>query len=279
MGKPKAPKLPAPPDPQKLIAQQAQVNRINQTTPFGNLTFSGPNRSDASLALSPQFQALLDAQSGFGTQAAQRGQQFLGQTQFNPAMPQDVSQIGQSLFDLGASRAMPFFQQQEAQLLSQLENSGNPAVGAALAPGAVTERDLFNRSRNTFLSDLALNSQTQATAQRGQLLNQDLAANQGNAQLAAMLGNASPVQAPGLNQFFAPQGIDVNGAYNAQQQAAQARAQLQGQQRSSFLGGLFDLGAAGLGFATGGASLPFTSAFKGMQGGGSPLGLQQYGIF
>lgn len=279
MGKPKAPKLPAPPDPNKLIAQQAQVNRINQTTPFGNLTFSGPNRSDASLALSPQFQALLDAQSGFGTQAAQAGQQFLGQTQFNPAMPQDVSAIGQSLFDLGASRAMPFFQQQEQQLLSQLENSGNPAVGASLAPGAVTERDLFNRSRNTFLSDLALNSQTQATAQRGQLLNQDLAANQGNAQLAAMLGNASPVQAPGLNQFFAPQGIDVNGAYNAQQQAAQARAQLQGQQRSSFLGGLFDLGAAGLGFATGGASLPFTSAFKGMQGGGSPLGLQQYGIF
>lgn len=279
MGKPKAPKLPAAPDPQKLIAQQAQVNRINQTTPFGNLTFSGPNRSDASLALSPQFQALLDAQSGFGTQAAQAGSQFLGQTQFNPAMPQDVSAIGQSLFDLGASRAMPFFQQQEQQLLSQLENSGNPAVGAALAPGAVTERDLFNRSRNTFLSDLALNSQTQATAQRGQLLNQDLAANQGNAQLAAMLGNASPVQAPGLNSFFAPQGIDVTGAYNAQQQAAQARAQLQGQQRSSFLGGLFDLGAAGLGFATGGASLPFTSAFKGMQGGGSPLGLQQYGIF
>ena len=276
MGKPKAPKLPAPPDPNKLIAQQAQVNRINQTTPFGNLTFSGPNRSDASLALSPQFQALLDAQSGFGTQAAQAGSQFLGQTQFNPAMPQDVSAIGQSLFDLGASRAMPFFQQQEQQLLSQLENSGNPAVGAALAPGAVTERDLFNRSRNTFLSDLALNSQTQATAQRGQLLNQDLAANQGNAQLAAMLGNASPVQAPGLNSFFAPQGIDVTGAYNAQQQAAQFAAQQANQQRSSFMGGLFDLGAAGLGFATGGASLPFTSAFKGMQGGGELTSLRPF---
>jgi len=266
MGKPKAPKLPAAPDPQKLIAQQAQVNRINQTTPYGNLTFSGPNRSDASLSLSPQFQALLDAQTGFGTDAAQRGQQFLGQTQFTPAAGQDVNQIGQAMFDLGASRAMPFFQQQEQQLLSQLENSGNPAVGAALAPGAVTERDLFNRSRNTFLSDLALNSQTQAIAQRGQLLNQDLAANQGNAQLAAMLGQASPVQAPGLNNFFQPQGIDVTGAYNAQQQAAQFAAQQANQQRSSFMGGLFDLGAAGLGFATGGASLPFTSMFKSAAG-------------
>jgi hypothetical protein len=279
MGKPKAPKLPAPPDPQKLIAQQAQVNRINQTTPFGSLTFSGPNRSDASLALSPQFQALLDAQSGFGTQAAQAGQQFLGATQFNPAVAQDVTQIGQSMFDLGASRAMPFFHQQEAQLINQLENSGNPAVGAALSPGAVSERDLFNRSRNTFLSDLALNSITQATGQRGQLLQQDIAANQGNAQVAAMLGNASPVQAPGLNSFFAPQGVDVTGAYNAQQQAAQANAQLASQQRSSFLGGLFDLGAAGLGFATGGASLPFTSMFGSLRKGNSPLGLAQYGVF
>lgn len=281
MGKPKAPKLPTPPDPQKLIAQQAQVNRINQTTPFGNLTFSGPNRSDASLSLSPQFQALLDAQAGFGTQATQAGSQFLAANQFTPARPQDVTQIGQAMFDLGASRAMPFFNQQEAQLISQLENSGNPAVGAALSPGAVSERDLFNRSRNTFLSDLALNSVTQATGQRGQLLQQDLAANQGNAQLAALLGNSSPVQAPGLNQFFAPQGIDVTGAYNAQQQAAQANAQLQSQQRSSFLGGLFDLGAAGLGFATGGASLPFTSMFKSATGGGgaNPLGLAQYGVF
>lgn len=279
MGKPKAPKLPAPPDPQKLIAQQAQVNRINQTTPFGSLTFSGPNRSDVSLALSPQFQALLDAQAGFGTDAAQRAQQFLGATQFTPAAGQNVDQIGRAMFDLGASRAMPFFQNQEQQLINQLENSGNPAVGAALSPGAVSERDLFNRSRNTFLSDLALNSITQATGQRGQLLQQDLAANQGNAQLAALLGNASPVQAPGLNSFFAPQGVDVTGAYNAQQQAAQANAQLQAQQRSSFLGGLFDLGAAGLGFATGGASLPFTSMFSSMKRGGSPLGLAQYGVF
>jgi len=280
MGKPKAPKIPAGPDPSKLIGQQAQVNRINQTTPFGSLTFSGPNRSDLSQTLSPQFQALLDAQSGFGTQAAQAGQQFLGATQFNPAVPQDVTQIGQSMFDLGASRAMPFFNQQEAQLVSQLENSGNPAVGASLAPGAVTERDLFNRSRNTFLSDLALNSITQATGQRGQLLNQDIAANQGNAQVAAMLGNASPVQAPGLNSFFAPGQVDVTGPYQMQLNQANQRAQMQQQQRSSFMGGLFDLGMAGFGLATGNP-MAAMSGFGGMfgRGGGAPLGLDQYGIF
>jgi energy-coupling factor transporter ATP-binding protein EcfA2 len=154
-------------------------------------------------------------------------------------------------FDLGASRALPFFNQQEAQLVNQLENSGNPAVGAALSPGAVSERDLFNRSRNTFLSDLALNSITQATGQRGQLLNQDIAANQGNAQVAAMLGNASPVQAPGLNSFFAPGQVDVTGPYQMQLNQANQRAQMQQQQRSSFMGGLFDLGMAGFGLATG----------------------------
>ena len=62
--------------------------------------------------------------------------------------------------------------------------------------------------------------------------------------------------------------------------AVQFAAQQANQQRSSFMGGLFDLGAAGLGFATGGASLPFTSMFKSAAGGGgSPLGLSQYGIF
>lgn len=277
MGKPKAPKLPAPPDPQKLIAQQAQVNRINQTTPFGSLTFSGPNRSDVSLALSPQFQALLDAQAGFGTDAAQRGRQFLGATQFTPAAGQNVDQIGRAMFDLGASRAMPFFDNQEAMLIDRLEQSGNPAVGAALSPGAVSERDLFNRNRNTFLSDLALNSITQATGQRGQLLQQDLAANQGNAQLAALLGNASPVQAPGLDSFYGPQGVDVIGAYNAQQQAAQAKAQLQARQRSSFLGGLFDLGAAGIGMMSGN---PF-AAFGASGGASSGLmgSLRGLGVF
>jgi hypothetical protein len=261
MGKPDTPKIPKAPDPQKLIAQQAQANRINQVTPYGSLNFSGPNRSDLSLTLSPQFQALLDAQTGFGADAAQRGQQFLGQARFDPAMPQDVTQIGQSMFDLGASRAMPFFNQQESRLISDLENSGNPAVGAALAPGAVSERDLFNRSKNTFLSDLALNSITQSTGQRGQLLQQDLAANQGNAQLAALLGNASPVQAPGLNNFFAPGSVDVMGPYDLQQRQAAAQAQIDAQGRSDFFGGLFDLGAAGISMWSGAFNNPFGGMF------------------
>jgi len=246
MGKPKSPKIPAAPDPSRLIAQQAQINRLDQTTPFGNLTFTGPGRNNAALNLSPQFQALLDAQSGFGAQSAQAGSDLLGRTQFNPAQGQNVDQLGQSMFDLGASRAMPTFQQQEAEMLSRLENSGNPAVGESLAPGAVSERSLFNQSRNNFLSDLALNSQTQATAQRGQLLQQDLAANMGNAQTAGMLGNASPVQAPGMSDFYQPGQVDVTGPYSLQQQTNAQRAQIQGQQRSGFLGGLFDLGAAGI---------------------------------
>lgn len=246
MGKPRRPKIPVGPDPSKLIAQQAQINRLDQTTPFGSLTFTGPNRNNAALNLSPQFQALLDAQSGFGAQSAQAGSDLLGRTQFSPAQGQNVDQLGQAMFDLGASRAMPMFQQQEAEMLSRLENSGNPAVGASLAPGAVSERSLFNQWRNNFMSDLALNSQTQAIAQRGQLLQQDLAANMGNAQTAGMLGNASPVQAPGLSDFYQPGQVDVTGPGWMQQQNNQIRAQLQGQQRSGFLGGLFDLGAAGL---------------------------------
>jgi hypothetical protein len=282
MGKPDKPKIPAAPDPSRLIGLQAQVNRINQVTPFGSVTYGGPNRSDLTLALSPQFQALLDAQAGFGVDAAQRGRQFLGATNLSPAAPQDVSQIGQAMFDLGASRAMPFFANQEAQLLNQLEQSGNPAVGAALSPGAVSERDLFNRSRNTFLSDLALNSITQATGQRGALLQQDLAANAGNAQIAALLAGASPVQAPGLNQFYGPGPVDVMGPYNLQMQQANAQAQLDAQQRGGFFGGLFDLGSAALGgwMMSGGNPLGALGGMMGGMGGrGAPMGLDRYGVF
>jgi hypothetical protein len=269
MGKAKAPKLPKAPSAQQLIAQQAQSNRIDQTTPFGSVTYSGPMRSNLSYNLSPQFQALLDAQTAFGANAAQRGNQFLSGTTFNPAVPQDTAAVGRALFDLGASRALPQFQQDRREIQERLNASGNPAFGYDLAPGAVSELTLADRARSNFLSDLALQSQIAATQQRGELLNQDILANQGNAQLAALLGGASPVQVPGLDAFYGPSTIDTIGAAQTEYNAKLQRAQEKQRQRTSFFGGLFDLGTAAMSFY----KPAFGMSMAGIRGIGSNLEL------
>lgn len=244
MGRKSKIRLPPAPDPNKLIQQQAQVNRLDQTTPFGSLTFEGPLRNKANLTLDPGLQRILNAQLAFGGQAAEQASPFLGQAGISPVQPQDTTAVGQSIFDLGMSRLQPQLDRQRAILQNQLEQSGNPAVGADLSPFAVSELDIFNRGANDLRSNLALQSIIEATNQRGRLLEQDLLGQQGNLALAQGLAGSNTVPFPGISDFFGPGPLDVTGpnqlAFNAQMQRAQAKQQ----QKSSFLGGLFDLGAA-----------------------------------
>lgn len=55
---------PPPPDTQAIIREQAQANRINQNTPFGSLSFSGPNNNTANLEFTPEIMDLLGMQLG-----------------------------------------------------------------------------------------------------------------------------------------------------------------------------------------------------------------------
>jgi len=86
-----APSPPPPPDPRELSQLDAEFNRINQNTPFGSLTFSGPNRNQADLTFSPEVQAITDqrlqSDSALLSQALQR------QGLLNPN-PIDLSQFG-----------------------------------------------------------------------------------------------------------------------------------------------------------------------------------------
>ena len=47
-------------DGQEAAQAQAQFNRLDQTTPFGSLKFSGENRAQSTITLSPEQQALLE---------------------------------------------------------------------------------------------------------------------------------------------------------------------------------------------------------------------------
>jgi hypothetical protein len=54
------PSPPPAPDPVEIAQTDARFNRIDQFTPFGNLTFSGPDRNVSTLNFSPEVQALFD---------------------------------------------------------------------------------------------------------------------------------------------------------------------------------------------------------------------------
>ena len=64
MGNKSQPTPPPTANPQEIIKAQADANRIDQFTPFGNLTFSGDNRNIANLEFSPELQALFSQQLG-----------------------------------------------------------------------------------------------------------------------------------------------------------------------------------------------------------------------
>ena len=139
MGKPSAPTPPAAPDPNKLIKQQAKLNRINQFTPLGSVEFSGDNKNISTLSLTPEVQALLDAQidlTGGVLDQAGNIQQFLPQgpidfSGFSPVPTSDqfadqAQQIEKATFDRGLALLDESFGRREEQLRSRLANQGFP---------------------------------------------------------------------------------------------------------------------------------------------------------
>lgn len=244
MSKGKKAKLPPAPSATELINQQAQANRVNQTTPFGSVNFTGPYRSNMEMTLTPQVQAILDERLGLAQAGAEEASGLVAGADWSPVAGQDTSAVGNAIFQQALGRAQPFMDRRRQVLQESLDASGNPAFGADLAPGAVSELDLLGRQENQFLSDLSLGSVIEATNQRGNLLQQDIAARTGNAQVAAMLAGMGGINIPGLSDFYGPQALDTVGAQNASFNMAAERAKMQQQKKSSFLGGLFDIGTA-----------------------------------
>lgn len=221
-------------DVEAAITKSAQVNRLNQTTPFGSLTYSGPYRRNLNFELSPELQNLLDLQTGFGGQSVALGQGMLS------AVPMS----GDAATEAIMGRLNPQLAMREEQLRSRLENSGNPAAfGGELAEGSFNELSLFNQSAN----DARLAAILAGPQYQGQLLNNALTA-----------GAGSPISVPQYNfQGAAP--INVEGLFNTQYQGQLAQAQIDQQRSSGLLGGLASLGSAAMlgplagGFAAGGA--------------------------
>ncbi len=214
---------------------QAELNNVNQVTPYGNLTYtqSGTNpdgtpKYTATQTLSPENQALYDKYMGLAGSLGDIGNTLAGNVASTYGQPFKLGneETEARLFDLGSKRLDPLFAQQEDQLRTRLTNEG-------LTPGTDAwnaEMTQFGQGKNDAYNQLLLQGRsladTEMTSERNQSLNELMAALSG-----------SQVQSPGFTNT--PQtpvsGVDyaglVQNAYN--QKAANYQAGM---------GGLFGLG-------------------------------------
>ena len=255
------------PDPYEIANADAQYNRIDQRTPYGNLTYSGPQRNIATLDLSPELQGTLDQQLQSDRQLLDLA---LGRQQnFEANLPDlvqgldlgndfDRSRYEDSIFNRGADLLNSQFNVQEDRLRQDLANRGLLSTSPEIGEAANTELGLFNQGRNEAFNNLALDSITRGGAESRADLQSEIGKQLTNAnmvesnrarqfnELASLLG-LNQVAQPGLNNFFSPGQVDTGGAFALNQQGNMFNAQQNANARNGFMGGLFDLGGAVLG--------------------------------
>ncbi|MCG8435498.1 MAG: hypothetical protein MJA83_15865 [Gammaproteobacteria bacterium] len=280
--------FPSPPraqDPEELIRTQGEVNRINQITPFGSLTFTGPNRNTATQTLSPELQRLLNQQIQVSGNSLNEIIARQNQLNTQPArvtsvtgaplartvgpanFSADARRLEEATFDRATNLLNPIFQEQEETLRQRLADTGNP-IGSELFQ---EEFDLFNDARNRAFTDASLQAVQAGRQEQSRLFGQDLARagfqnqaagqlfnqNLTNAQLTNQSRDAQlnellalqglqQVQTPGLNSFFAPSQLDVLNPFALQESGIRSNFDVRNQRASDLFGGIFGLGSASI---------------------------------
>lgn len=197
------------PSPGNLNLQQAQLNRVNARTPFGNIIHdvSPDGQASSQIRLTPQQTAIVS------------------QAISNAAAPRETlssEQVTNDLFGASMERLNPAIDQRRAALQERLTQSGVPSTGADIAPGAVSELDLLGRQEN----DLRLAALTQARQTGAQSRLADI---QGTNLLASGLNNNAMQLAGGqlMGSALSPAPIDVLGGAQLGFNANMANAQMQ----------------------------------------------------
>lgn len=219
----------AAPDPNQIIRTQALVNRVNQVSPFGNVTFSGPDKTTQTTTLSPELQNVFGGAVG---QALERRQ--LSAPEFDTSL--DAAALEDAIFERQVRLLDPQFAQRERALRQNLADRGLVEGSEAYVNALNLELDQQNRARQDAALSAVLGGREAFNQERNFALNRDqVAGNQDQIdfnQLAALLGAT-------------PQGqvnpVDVNGAFGLQQNAQAANAQIQSQKNQQSKGLLSDI--------------------------------------
>lgn len=241
----------AAPDPAAVAAAQTksnkdtalyqqQLNMVDQITPYGNQTYKqvgtnqdGSPKFQATVALNPTQQGLLDQQNQFGKIVNGLGIQQASQLGGTFGTPLDLSDptIGNAILD----RYSPRFDQQRAQdqsaLEAQLADKGLH-VGSTAYTNAVNN---FNQQYGDRQNQLMIDARNQAVqellTQRQEPLN-ELSALMNGGQVT----NPTPIQTPQTGVANTDVAGPIYQSYAIQQQ-----------NRANALKGLFGLGSTLLG--------------------------------
>jgi hypothetical protein len=266
-GKPPAP--PPAPDYRGAAAETAAgnlaaaqsataANRVNQITPYGNLSYAetgvdsrGNPTWTATQTLSPAQQQILDMQNqtsiGLGSTinaSLGRVQDVMGQG-FNPNLPSTGFDPGQSYQDAYMQRLAPQLEQNREATQARLANQGivqgTQAYDNAMRQQAQRENDLLLGATT---QGFGVGSQANQQAFNQELTKYNLPLNTLSAlRTGAQVQNPSFVNAP---QQATTSGADILGAsqmgYNAQMGDFNAQAA----ERNNMMQGLFGLGGAGI---------------------------------
>jgi hypothetical protein len=285
MGK-KAPAAPPPPDPAATAAAQGAanldtaiaqqyLNMVNQSGPFGSVTYTptgeslnigGKNvqRYAQNVTLDPAQQRQLNLNNQIQEQALGLGQRMLGTVGEVTAQPFDLSSLPkapgsgdftadrQNVVNALIGRVQPQLDRDRARMENQLANQGiargTEAYNAAIDDLSRGQNDLrlaaeaqggSEQSRLFGLADSARKSAFQEQAFQRSLPTNEL---------ATLLGFGGNVQGPQFSS--APQtgvgSTDVMGAYNTQYQGQLNNYNQQMNARNAQAGGLYGLAGAGL---------------------------------
>jgi len=229
---------------------QAMMNRVNQVTPQGSLTYSqDPNNQDlwtATTALSPAEQGI------FNTQVA--GQQLYGNTALNQLgaasgalstpINTNYDAVRQQVIGAQMSLLNPTFTKMQGDVAQQLRNAG-------VDPGSTAGFNAYNNMAQTQGATLA-NVTANAGNQVGQAITQQIALRDQPVNEATALLTGQMLQGPQFQNVpqAQVQPTNVLGAYDLAQQQQQFNYAQQMQNIAGMYGGI-----GGLAGSLGGAAM------------------------
>lgn len=227
----KSAKTPAIPDPARTLEKAAELNRIDQFGPFGDITFADDGGS-MTKTLSPE---LLNLFSGAVNVAGMPAPDvtYGGVTpRVNTSMgasftPRNMNEeYAQASYDAAKTMLDPVYERQAGRLSQDLANKGLPVAGEAYK-GAW---DDFNRAEGQAYQRAAFDAIRGglAAGQTQQQLDQGQRQSQFN-MMAALLG---------LQPTASISPLDVQGSYNAAQQQANLNANAQNQAKQNMFSNL-----------------------------------------
>jgi len=241
--------------------QATAANRVNQVTPYGNLSYDitgkdpyGNPTWTATQTLSPSQQQILSQQQGLNQgllSTAQSGLNYANQALSSPGvnmgnLPAAPVSAGQTYQDAMMQQLQPQLDLQQNQLDTRLANQGITQGSEAWK----TSQDQLARNRNNLLAQatthgmgMGLNARQQAFQQSA--YNQNLPINIINAlRSGTQVSNPNYVN-PAMQATTA--GPDLLGAANAQYGAAMQGYNAKQAAMNNLTSGLFGMGSAAVG--------------------------------